>query len=416
MKNFINQVGRLRSQQGAVRFVVVCTLLAALTLVVFGMGYSKFITHAHALPATRELQASHDCGCSSIIQKSLPKGSWTPTASTYSSGEIAGLRTVLLLPAGTSLPLSLAEPKSGVWKAKFGIVDPKGNYTAPPYTPPSGEDEITFTENDKLNLKTLTVLVRILPNSSIPGSSQTPYVVSAPIASVDKYGEEQRLDDNSAIVFPKSDPLPAPAFLRNLTVVNPGEKPIPPVQVTQKHSVSVSSDKSAYVLPAVTEVNASTDAVRVNASAIAFVPQQAKELPQLAGTPNSNPDPSAKKEGKCKDGTVTYRYGHYSESQSDGGRQDIGKATVTAQVLKDNPFLTLKLGYEVDAFENITNYTRVRTKLQYTCVKGKKVHTGTGTCTSMTTSYYVDPQWAAAPLGRKTGHIKAPWGPESCTI
>ena len=413
MKKIIHQI---RYQQGMTRFTVVCTLLAIAAIAVLTLGYRKFSSPARALPVAYGALSSRGCGCSSISQKSLPEGSWTPAASTYSPAEIAGLRTVLLLPAGASLPLSVAEPKSGVWKAEFGIIDSKGNYTAPPYTPPSGEDEITFTENDKLNLKTFTVLVRILPNPSLPGSSHTPYVISAPITSVDKDGEEQRLGDNSAIVFPKSVPLPAPEFLRNLTVVNPGEKPISPVQVTQRHSVGVSSDKSAYVLPAVTEINTASDAVRVNVNAVAFVPQQAKELPQLAGNPNSNPDPSAQREGRCTDGTVTYHYGRYSESQSNGGRQDIGKATVTAQILKDNPFLTLKVGYEVEAFENITNYTRVRAKLQYTCIHGHHIHTATGTCTSMTTSYYVDPQWAAAPLGRKTGHIKAPWGPESCTI
>ena len=231
-------------------------------------------------------------GLTWLLTASVPAVAAPPLAApTYSPTEMAAMRTLLLLPAGTSLPLSLAEPKSGVWKAEFGIIDPQGNYTAPPYTPSMGEDVITFTESGKPGFETFTVLVRILPNPAIPGSSQTPYVIAAPITSVDASGEVQRLGDDSPIVFPKSVPLPPAKFLRTMTVVQPGEKPLPPVQFTQVRPAAVSKDKSTYIVPARNAVNEVTNAVRIRVNAITFVPRQAKEVLEFADNSNTDPDP-----------------------------------------------------------------------------------------------------------------------------
>lgn len=244
-----------------------------------------------------------------LAQKPEQKGTWTPPATSYSPAEIASMPDVLLPKAGTKLPLSLKTPLSGKWTAEYGVIDAQGNYEAPPYTPAGGDDTITFTHGDNRfppilkpgqllpppkplppDYKMLTLTIRILPNPSIAGSGATPYIVLAPVDSVDENGEEQRLSDGPKIVFPKQFPLPAEKFLRTRAVLKPGEKLSAPVEVTHVLPVALSRNKTAYLLPAHNQFNHLTDTLRVRTGAIQFVPQRAKELPQYTGTPFNNPD------------------------------------------------------------------------------------------------------------------------------
>lgn len=410
MKKFIHQV---RYQRGMMRLAVIYTLMTALTILALTMSYKKLSTPAYALPIAHKALATHGCGCSGTIQTAPLSGSWTPAASTYTRKEIATMPDVLLLQAGETLSLSLAKATEGTWEAEFGVVDASGKYTAPPYTPPAGEDVITFKESGKTNYKRLTLRVRILPNPAIPGSGQTPYIVAPPIASVDNDGQEQRIGGKPTVVFSKSAPLPPAKFLRTVAVVQPGEKPVPPVQVTQARPAVLSNDKSAYILPAVNEVNVVTDAVRIEAHSIGFVPQQAKELPQLAGNPNDNPDPRTQTETQCVEGTLSYTYGSYSETSTAGSPISAGEFRVDADILKLAP-VGIKLGETIHVNEFINNYIRTRQQYIYKCIKGEKVHIDTKTCSANTVEYFIDPQWAAPLVGRKTGHIKEPYPSDVC--
>ena len=419
MKNFINQVSRLRSQRGAIRFAVACTLLAMLTLVVLGMGYGKFIARAHALPFVNSTLNAPVSACRAIKSKGIVpgailSGSWTPPVSDYTPKEISSMPDVLLLQAGASLPLSLTQPVNGTWKAEFGVVDASGNYTAPPYTPPTGVDVVTFMGTGEMSYKTFTLRIRILPNPNIPGSSQTPYVVAAPIVSVDKYGEQQRLGGSRAIVFPKSAPLPAAEFLRTVAIVQPGEKPVPPVQVTQVRPAIVSSDKATYILPTVNEVNIVTDAVRVGVQNVGFIPQQAKELPQLAGNSDNNPDPSAGNENDCTGSAPYFTYGAYTETTTPGPIVAAGTLKVDAGMQTAALPLHIDIGDTINVNEIFTNYTRTRQMFEWECVNKKFVHTNTQTCSAVTVGYFIDPQWAAPFVGRKPGHTIEPYPSDVC--
>lgn len=414
MKDFVRHLRSSRLQRGMSRFAVICTALAVLTAVILTMSFKALSTTAHALPVSHGSVLSKGCGCQSINGKTALSDSWTPAASTYTRKEIATMPDVLLLQAGASLPLSLATAVEGTWEAKFGAVDANGNYTAPPYTPPAGEDVITFKGSGEMSYKTLTLRIRVLPNPAIPGSSQTPYIVAAPVASVDKYGEEQRIGGNPAIVFPKSAPLPPAQFLRTITVVQPGEKPVPPVQVTQAGPALVSNDKAAYILPAVNEVGDATDAVRVGVQTIGFIPQQAKELPELAGNPNNNPDPHTNTEAKCVEGTTEDVYSPYTETSKAGATISAGSFKVDAGIKKAAFPVELTLDATINVNEFINNYTRTRKHYVYKCINGEKVHILTYTCSSNTVEYFIDPQWAAVFVGRKQGHIKEPYPADTC--
>lgn len=414
MKDFVRQLRSSRLQRGMSRFAVTCTLLVMITIAALTVGYKKLSTPAHALPVAHGTPATRGCGCLGISQKTALTGSWTPAASTYTRKEIATMPNVLLLQAGASLPLSLATAVEGTWEAKFGAVDANGNYTAPPYTPPAGEDVITFKGSGEMSYKTLTLRIRVLPNPAIPGSSQTPYIVAAPVASVDKYGEEQRIGGSPTIVFPKSAPLPPAQFLRTITVVQPGEKPVPPVQVTQAGPALVSNDKAAYILPAVNEVGDATDAVRVGVQTIGFIPQQAKELPQLAGNPNNNPDPHTNTETKCVEGTTDDVYSAYTETTTQGPIVSAGELTVDAGMQKAALPLTINLHDKITVNEIFTNYTRTRMHYVYKCINGERVHILTYTCSANTVGYFIDPQWAAPFVGRKPGHIIEPYPADVC--
>jgi hypothetical protein len=232
---------------------------------------------------------------------------WTPPAWSYEPQEIASMPTVVLVMAGKTLPLRIMPHvlnlgPNAKWSAEFGIVNAQGIYMAPPYTPQNGEDTLTYKDKDPDDSRSgeLSFVVHVLPNPKIPGSQFTPYIVAAPITSIDKDGTEQRLDDDSAIVFPKSVPLPPAKFLRSLAVINHGEKLSPPEKLTAIHRLPIVTIAGvrAYRLPVRDDVGAVVNAFYVPVASLDAPLRQAKELSRYPGTPYTNPDPRMPHLGK----------------------------------------------------------------------------------------------------------------------
>lgn len=237
-------------------------------------------------------------------------GVWTPPASSYTPDEVSGMPDVLLLKAGTKLPVFLKTPMDGKWTAEYGVIDEHGNYQAPPYIPVGGDDRITFTHGDNSRVPAFTpgqplpppeplpadyqkfeLTVRIVPNPAIPGSSETPYMVMPSANSAEDTTERRRLADGQPIVFPKQFPLPAAKFLFTLGVLKPGEMLPALITLTRTQPTVLNRSKDAYILPASNLFGSHTDGLQVRVKAVSFVPQRAKELPQLAGSPDTDPDP-----------------------------------------------------------------------------------------------------------------------------
>lgn len=423
MKTFINQVGRLRSQQGAVRFVVVCSLLAALTLVVFGMGYSKFIVRAHAMPIAHTSTASKGCGCSILDAKDVEDakvepnspvvGYWSPPAKSFSREEVAALPTVLLLKAGGSLPVKSLVwdhklgPKS-VWTAMYGTVNAAGNYLAPPYTPSRGDDVITLSDPSNVFINGTQIRVHILPNSIIAGSAGTPYIKYTPAGTTT--GSDSHVYYSHKLILPPGMDSLSPEFQKNITpVFSLEDMPAPSAPVTQvavDGTTSVSG-QFAYSIPATDSFGRSLSGLFLPASSTSPL-MVAKELPLYAGNSQTNPDPRFDDTGNAivnDDGNLnnapdpaTKKEAEHCKSKaihlhSLGSTVTTTASIVTLTTLSSSQtvdiakILHLGLTEATPITATAVIYTKTTTWDMYQCQKGKKTKIGQKSCINHTTVY-----------------------------
>lgn len=423
----------LQRQRGMARVALIGAIAATFGGGVFVLHYDKFTHQKHVgLTTSGRKTVQSGCGCgagaSSNDNPTHLKGVWTPPASSYSPREIATLPTSLLLQAGKKLPLIVnTEQKNvkpgGTWSAEYGVVDKDGEYTAPPYTPQEGIDTLTYQAPQGSAVNSVAVRIHILPNPQIPGSQYTPYLVDPMITGDQPTGSNQDISQVSLprLVITSPATKPDATFLHKIAAVPPGEVPAPAAKVTSTQIVPVEEINGvmAYRLPSIDAIGDHLNVIYVPQSAVSNPLQEAKELPQYEGNPNSDPDPRAQKEGKCKEGTsLGHKYFAYRYGEDTGEDSHLGSFKITdkiAAAVKPIIDLSAEIGLEVDVLGHRVILTRTRKEQFFVCRNGKKSLDRTLMCSSSHDRFTVDPAWAAPYVGRKPVYIiPEQYPPDEC--
>jgi len=142
----------------------------------------------------------------------------------------------------------------------------------------------------------LHFVVHILPNPKIPGSRFTPFSYER------RPGDPYRpgVWPSEPVVLNPPAKMPQRAFLRTITVVGRGEKPLPPDELTAIRRVPTITVAGVrvYRLPARDAAGAAVNAVYVPLAALDAPLHQARELSTFTGNPYTNPDPRMPHLGK----------------------------------------------------------------------------------------------------------------------
>lgn len=398
MKRMMLKVGssRLRWQRGMVRVGLVGVIAVALGGGVFAMHRDKIALFRQ--PHVSATQAQRDCGCSAERKAAAKQdnlvGHYAPSVSHYSQKEIASFPTSVLLQAGASLNLSNISWKktlgpTAVWKATSGFVDSTGIYTAPPYTPSGGIDTITLSAPGQPKVDGVRLLVHILPNPAIAGSSGTPYYQYKP-AGETVLGTTYY---THSLVLPLGMKSIPPQFLHNIIgVFDPSDAPVPAAPLTQKIAVPTVdvAGSSFYVLPIKDRFGAPMDGWTISTQSAAQSLLQAKELPVFAGSMLALSDPVAMKEGKCKENTTWEKLISKQKIPTAEAPTVLGSVEISGQLGID-----LKEVFKFDAgVKSTVNIlaTPVNWLLEekydiYQCLHGKAEIIGSKTCRAVDTVY-----------------------------
>ncbi len=108
---------------------------------------------------------------------SAPSNAAVPWSPSYSSLKppVSEEHIVLKVTAGVNYQFRIAQssnlPTEGGWTCDYGVIDSRGNYTAPTYQPPWGQDSITYQAPNGDEAK-LEIIIGINPNLGTSGHAQ----------------------------------------------------------------------------------------------------------------------------------------------------------------------------------------------------------------------------------------------------
>ncbi len=426
MKDFVRQLRSSRLQRGMSRFAVLCTALAVLTAVILTMSFKALSTTAHALPVSHGSVLSKGCGCQSMeeaAKSSHLTGSWTPPVTDYKPTEVARMPDAILLPAGETLPLQVSQTSpifapplrsapgadstfhpGGTWSAVYGQITADGRYTAPRYVPARGVDTINYSFPQHPEWPGLQLDVRVVANPAIPGSGSTPYTVTATNTAADSQAKGI-ITWQPALPAGVSPPVSVADLEKGpIAVVSPGQELPAPVEVANTFPVPSQTKVgiAAYVLPATNGIGSATAALVVMRPVSASPLLQAKELPQLAGNPNNNPDPVTQAETQpCKEGTKEsgpFVTGPITKTMAPNQPSPLASvelsAELSATVLKD---FGIKIGAKgtVNVVGTYYNWHQTGSKAVYMCVNGQMTYQYTAQCFRDGSSLITVPNWVA---------------------
>lgn len=396
------------------RAIAVTVSIAAVSALAIGFVHREPATTAMSRLALASSKSKATCACSSAhalagVARARQSGPGSFSFVQFLTGQTRQLKVDFssgLVAAG------------GTWTARWGSIDAQGNYTAPPMLPPAAQDNIDYVDPSG---NTAEILVDIVPDPNVQGSSTQPYVVNSALPP-DPYYTNTGVTANAA----KSAVSPSPTspvftlaqatFPSGAIVYEPiGATPEPPVSMDvceDEAVITIGSDSGEYI-PSMGSTG--TNATLIYVRADPTKPQ----IKKCAKTGPHNPRQTPK--GNCTGTSITQPGGAISTSDTPSPWKDFGKVTVNVSA---NLALEINSHYNIgisaganivtDLQEQIHTYKRAQWVDTYGCSNGHWQFLFTQYCTQTATGVVTIPQWYDLALGYDVNGAPGPYTPWVC--
>lgn len=368
-------------------------------------------------------------GMRPVAAKGKPESACPSCTSTLITGDEP---TITKLMAGVTYQFRIdpqsTVPTGGTWSAQYGTVDAQGNYTAPTYQPPWGQDKLTYHAPDGIEESNLTILVAAnpdLPDSGYPRYIRVPgnwddhnniegnpqaQLISGADGSVVETGDLGSLAEE----WPKlptldaDDEVAGPPVTSDCTdlvadtTVPVGQEQMSAATVVAQDVVGSVSDALVVVLPA-------NQPVQKKPKKCVIWP--VNPLPIWNHDPCPGP-PSASREVESKPVTT----GPVKIPPLQSGSMEFSAEVNVSLGMKG--YGDLGVGYKIGASypmtRQILEWKQTIKKDIYKCKNGVWTFVGTKTCTRSGNGEWAYPKWVAVIDGYNPNGYPNEWTPWSC--